>query len=174
VKTTKQEWGAGPWHDEPDEEFGEAHGLRFAIKRHSSLGYLCGYVGVPPDHKLHGKSYGDEIAIDDVPHDWREARIDLDIGAIPAFLAAIGDRSDVIRIDLALHAHGGITYSEAGDDKYLPAGLHWFGFDCAHCDDLTPSSRAARYSWPATGEYRDIAYVRGECERLAKQLSEWK
>lgn len=44
----------------------------------------------------------------------------------------------------------------------------WFGFDCAHCDDLAPG---IRYSTSLMrGTYRDIEYVKAECRQLAQQL----
>jgi hypothetical protein len=44
----------------------------------------------------------------------------------------------------------------------------WFGFDCAHANDLQPGSVAGRtFDWQ---QYRDIAYVKDEVESLASQL----
>lgn len=36
--------------DEPDLLTGEAHGYIIEIKRHPTLGHLCGYIDVPNDH----------------------------------------------------------------------------------------------------------------------------
>lgn len=41
---------------EPDEERFEAHGLACHILRHRVLGHLCGYVGLPAGHPLHGET----------------------------------------------------------------------------------------------------------------------
>lgn len=55
-------WGPGPWDDEPDliewrnDEFPE---MAFLIVRSEVAGALCGYVGLPPGHRLHGKATGD-------------------------------------------------------------------------------------------------------------------
>jgi len=63
-----------------------------------------------------------------------------------------------------LDVHGGVTCC-----GYLkPGGLWCIGFDCAHPGDAIP--------WPEPyperpGVYRDIHYVRRECERLADQLA---
>lgn len=46
----------GPWHDEPDSVDFEVNGLPCRIRR-MDAGYLCGYVGLPPGHKLHGVDY---------------------------------------------------------------------------------------------------------------------
>lgn len=49
-----------------------------------------------------------------------------------------------------------------------PDGVWWFGFDCAHSGDLSP----LREYEPLfnDGAYRDIDYVTGEVQSLAKQL----
>lgn len=51
----------------------------------------------------------------------------------------------------------------------------WFGFDCAHLNDISPAYQAreaARGWWPhGDGEmYRNVAYVQHECRQLAEQL----
>ena len=46
-------FGPGPWDHEPDRLDWEHAGLKCAIRR-AHLGHLCGYVGVPPGHPLHG------------------------------------------------------------------------------------------------------------------------
>lgn len=52
---------SGPWDTEPDQmEWSDGDtGLRCLIKRTPQLGNLCGYVGVPPGHPLHGQDYPD-------------------------------------------------------------------------------------------------------------------
>ena len=34
-----------------------------------------------------------------------------------------------------IDVHGGLTYSEEGDGKYLPKDYYWFGWDYAHAGD---------------------------------------
>lgn len=48
-----------PWEDEPDfaEWFDARTGYKCAIRRHESLGHLCGYVGVFVGHPAHGLDY---------------------------------------------------------------------------------------------------------------------
>lgn len=58
--------------------------------------------------------------------------------------------------------HGGLTF--AGRHDADEPGW-WLGFDCAHAGDLMPCTRLH-----LGGTYRDIAYVRAECESLARQL----
>lgn len=102
--------------------------------------------------------------------------------------------------DVEGDVHGGLTYSnecdghichipeDGGEDK-----IHWFGFDCAHCYDMSPGLEArlkqlktqrsleasrelqrlyeqdnARFS----GTYRDLEWVKKETEKLARQLAE--
>lgn len=40
----KTGWPPGPWHDEPDWQDFEAHGLECRVMRHPQHGHLCGYV----------------------------------------------------------------------------------------------------------------------------------
>jgi hypothetical protein len=58
------------------------------------------------------------------------------------------------------NVHGSITYSGDRD------GVFWYGFDCAHCDDLSPAYEHDFRS----GTYRDLEYVKAECAALARQL----
>lgn len=46
----------------------------------------------------------------------------------------------------------------------------WIGFDCAHSGDVKPGSSYERGEWFAN--YKGIWYVKKECQRLAKQVSE--
>jgi hypothetical protein len=60
-----------------------------------------------------------------------------------------------------------------------PEHVWWFGFDCAHCDDLCPSHRTPfrsifDRSSGGDGAYRTVAYVRREVESLAAQLAEFQ
>lgn len=140
--------------DEPDKvEFKTRAGLPGLCVRASS-GAWCGYVGLPPGHPLHGKTYHD-------------VESDIDV-------------------------HGGLTYSgpcqgaichvpEPGE----PDDVTWFGFDCCHHGDWSPThsyatwNRLGRPEWArypdgdvwGSGSYRDIAYVKREVERLAEQLA---
>lgn len=53
-----------PWLTEPDKEEFEHAGLSCQLRR-NGVGAWCAYVGVPPGHPDHGKSYHDlEEAID--------------------------------------------------------------------------------------------------------------
>lgn len=145
-------WPAGEWDGEPDKVQwpDAATGLPCIAVRNPRRGHWCGYVGVPPEHPLHGAGY----------------------------------------VDVALDAHGGITYADAcqpEDDESQgichtpdpgePDHVWWFGFDCAHSGDWSPADavHAMRRGYPfsrmAYETYRTLAYVQSECESLAMQLA---
>ena len=69
--------------------------------------------------------------------------------------------------DLDLHAHGGLTYDGYDENE------NWvIGFDCAHYQDLSPYFLLSEeYSFGQRGTYRDMEYVKSECENLAEKVS---
>jgi hypothetical protein len=71
--------------------------------------------------------------------------------------------------DLDLRVHGGLTYNSYDEDK------NWvIGFDCAHHGDLTPYFLLDEDSvFGLRGTYRDMEYVKSECENLAEQASKF-
>ena len=71
--------------------------------------------------------------------------------------------------DLDLQAHGGLTYNSYDDNN------NWvIGFDCAHHGDLTPYFLLDEDSvFGLRGTYRDMQYVKSECENLAEQASKF-
>lgn len=60
-----------------------------------------------------------------------------------------------------LSVHGGVTYHQEHDEFFR------IGFDCAHADDLCPGYSGML----GRGIYRDLPYVKSECESLAAQLA---
>jgi hypothetical protein len=136
----KSEWGEGPWQSEPDRvEWRSPHGYPLLMVR-GPHGNWCGYVGLPPGHPWHGKGTGD---------------VDADV-------------------------HGGLTYADAcqGEVCHMPApgepdGVWWLGFDCAHAFDVMPAMTALLktigHGHDLGGTYRDLDYVKAECESLAAQ-----
>lgn len=106
-------WGNGLWNGEPDKAqwIDEATGLDCLIVRVPHSGHLCGYVGVPPGHRFHGKEY------DDVP-------ADVHGGLTFADACQEGEEFGICHVP------------EAG----RPDHVWWLGFDCAHCHDVTPFS----------------------------------
>jgi hypothetical protein len=94
-----------PWEEEPDhaEWVQKPSGYKCRIKRNETTGTLCGYVGIPKGHRFWGVGY-------------EEANV-------------TNDELAEIQADV----HGGLTYSDKGDD-----GWWYFGFDTAHGDDFCP------------------------------------
>lgn len=145
----KSAWERGPWDDEPDKVqwTDDATGLPCLIKR-SRHGALCGYVGLPPEHPWYGRDYGD---------------IPVDVHGELTFAGGCehGDNP----------AKGICHIPEPGQ----PDNVWWLGFDCANAWDYSDmaSSPEWRKQWPRSSDeiYRDIAYVRDECTKLAEQVS---
>lgn len=61
----RKNFGRGAWNAEPDKAHwvDEATGLDCLIVR-NHLGALCGYVGVPEEHRFYGKHYDQMLAVD--------------------------------------------------------------------------------------------------------------
>lgn len=139
-KVDRTGWPKGPWDEEPDRI--EWRHLGFAcLMVRSDVGVWCGYLGVPPGHPWHG---------DPDPE-----------GAC---------------------AHGGVNYASACAGRVChvaqpgePADVWWLGFDCGHAFDLIPSIsahpglRTAELAKKMGWQYRDVAYVTEQVNRLAEQ-----
>jgi len=148
-------------------------GLYCCILRMGYGGNLNGYIAVPEEHPLYGKSYSDTVTvanIEEVPFNGNYLGLLVN--------ASDTDRADnEISIDMALNVHGGITYSKgslACIDGDLLGKLWWYGFDTAHCDDIRPYQTDIDRQYDTGGEYRDYSYVEQQCKQLAEQLSNWK
>ena len=144
----KSEWGDGPWQNEPDKAQWDHAGFDCLIVRGPS-GSLCGYVGVPPSHPLHGKGYDQCYG-----EDW-----DLDVHGGLTFADSCAETEEE---DKHICHKDGIC-----EDVW------WLGFDCAHSGDLSPKyhERYSELAWP--GEtYKDFAYVKHQTESLARQLEQ--
>jgi hypothetical protein len=132
------------------------------------LGALCGYVGLPPGHPMHGKLYGEVARAD---------------GASPDVHGGL---------TYSEPCQGRICHVPAPGE---PDDVHWIGFDCGHAgdysigikygpgaieqaramgvpDELVDSiDRSVGNAWLGEHEvYRDIDYVRREVESLAEQM----
>lgn len=149
----KSAWGEGAWVDEPDKAqwVDQVTGLTCLIVRHPHLGSLCGYVGVKAGH--------------------------------PAF--------ERPKSELFLSVHGGVSYAAFCDEDepfgalgicHSPAPgdtdrVWWIGFDCGHAGDLHPAmlvegSRIRTLMEEMGWVYRDYAFVREQCAKLARGLAE--
>lgn len=135
----------GPWHDEPDRVEFEHDGFPCLLIRNSSW---CGYVGVPPSHPWHGKSYNDVRGPD---------------GAWPDVHGGL---------TYAAGCSGQICHVPRPGE---PDDVYWLGFDCNHHGDLAlydlielGGMRFRDYG-NSHSAYRDVAYVRAETMKLAAQ-----
>lgn len=75
-------------------------------------------------------------------------------------------------LNYRLDVHGGITYAS----EHLPNlnGNSWFiGFDCGHYGDLVIHKNMNVNFGLDNGIYRDMNYVKDQCEKLADQLSQY-
>jgi len=108
----KSGWPRGPWDTEPDKAqwVDPTTGLDCLIHR-NRMGALCGYVGLPPDHPLHG---ADCDTVDVKVH-----------GGL-----TYSDRCQ----DTGDESRGICHVSEPG----RPHDVWWLGFDCAHWQDRLP------------------------------------
>jgi hypothetical protein len=138
----------------------------------TSMGHRCGYVGVPPDHPLHGVTYSDDTPALTTPPD------DTPVGKRSpiAILCAAGRDHIPNSPEMAFDVHGGITYSNEGDYP-VESDLWWFGFDCAHSGDspvqeFIGSLPARMRHLYIDGVARSLEYCEAECESLAKQIKE--
>lgn len=190
----KSAWGPGPWQDEPDLVAFIHAGLPCRIVRNTWVtGSFCGYVALSPDHPWWGKHYDDCTAtpqcepepppnFDDWPKGFPMPPIGSQMRQRMMEPSWICEHRPVAILD----AHGGITYGGPAFWPDAEGGLDWgFGFDCAHAGDVSPLMDATMREiyeqmgddWAARQRifrddiYRDLAYVRGEVERLAEQLA---
>lgn len=149
----------GPWTGEPDKAqwVDRATDLDCLIVR-TRAGALCGYVGIPSTHRLHGADYDD---------------VDVDVHGGLTF----SDLCDEDRPEGICHV------PLPGRDP----NVWWLGFDCAHAFDVMPAfeetmrkvraetapifaSMPELPSWPGD-TYKDFPYVIAEVTRLAAQLA---
>jgi hypothetical protein len=96
-----------------------------------------------------------------------------DLKALCGYIFLTKDNSlygvDYEHIDI--HAHGGINYCRYDENE------NWvIGFDCGHYGDLTPyfilgGEYDCEYDFGQDGIYRDMEYVKSECESMAEQAS---
>lgn len=134
-----------PWESEPDFAEWELRGFRCFALRHPETKHLCGYIEVPEGHPWYGKT----------------------------------------RRDFDVDVHGGITWASAAADLDSTGtpGTWVIGFDCSHAGDLAPGViedlerlelegvRLRSAEVLKRAPYRDLEYVKGECDLLAEQAA---
>ncbi len=162
-----------PWETEPDELDFEAFGLPCALRR-GPVKAWCGYVGIPTKHPLHGLGYSSPIQ---APKSLLNRVIDKTRISAIAILCTDSEalKRNIVSLELCFDVHGGLTWASdhAGGPSHKDKGYWWFGFDCAHAGDLSPSMDASKFG-QEDYIYRDLAYAKEECRDLARQLAGWK
>lgn len=163
----KSDWGQGPWMKEPDKRqwLDKATGMPCLIVRNDG-GALCGYVGVTKEHPAFGKDYSYRCYEDKNSNECKEY--------VKSAYEAIND----------IEVHGGLTFaSKCSNTSDEAQGIchvdlngpevWWFGFDCAHLDDVCPAYSKELQGFRSIagdGIYRDFDYVTSEVTSLAAQL----
>lgn len=151
-----------------------------------NVGHRCGYVGIPKNHPLYGKDYGDHLEIK------KSDVVDRAVSGIFPLIGACLDEDERIRIEAYFQCHGGITYAGGGEHSDYPieSDLWWFGFDCDHAGDRSdldyaiqkfPSHRKGyqlrkmvESKYLIDDVIRTEEYVADECKKLAVQLKEFE
>jgi hypothetical protein len=148
-------------------------GLICMTARNPWSGNINGYVSIGKQHPFFGKEYGDKVHVTNL----EEVKFN---GNYIGLLCLDIDEAEagLISIDMALDVHGGITYSSSKFpwiDSEIFKDIWVFGFDTAHAGDLKPLQGSIDRQFNQLGdEYRDYEYVKGECTKLAEQLSMYK
>lgn len=135
----------GPWTEEPNKAtwVDDETDLDCMIVRNRA-GALCGYVGVPPEHPLHGVDYGQYNKVSVLVHG------DL------TYSDSCQEEGTICHVPLEGRSHD----------------IWWFGFDCGHADDLVPAFVELDSPLLNSGIYRNWEYVVNEVTDLARQLKE--
>lgn len=136
--------GPGEWDKEPDKAQWEHEGFDCLIVR-GPLGALCGYVGIPKDHKLYGCDYP-----------WVNEFYDISVHGGLTF----ANECQPGEMERAICHKDGVN-----DDVW------WLGFDCCHYRDFIPHHKRERFGG-VKKVYRNFEYVKKQTESLARQLKE--
>ena len=145
----KSTWGPGPWQDEPDRVDFVHQGLACLLLRDPRGGNWCAYVGVPREHRLHGKDWIDQGPLFE--------GLDAEVN----YTAVCGDP---------------ICHTP---EPGMPDDVWWIGRDFGHTWDFCPARVAREIEKmgprPACMDrlevYRDLADVRRVTEQLAGKLA---
>lgn len=159
-----------PWLSEPDElQWRDPFtGYDCRIRRASMahyLGHLCGYVRVPEDHPFYRCHYLEPVPARAAHH---VARVMGGPSGKRGVLDLFTADPNAPHVGMLLNVHGSITWAGFPHDD--PGW--WYGFDCGHCDDLSPGLLAIVQNLSVFRDqtYRTLEYVQGECTSLAAQL----
>jgi hypothetical protein len=186
----KRSWPPGIWHMEPDVERWIDAATRLAcVAVRGDTGELRGYVGVSPGHLLHGVAYygcwrggckaterGDDCDCPHRPEGWLSCHGGLTYSGarlpngyflrVEQVASAQAGASAGSGINAERFASLDLPEPEVQGEPDAGGDLWWFGFDCAHADDLCPGAR-----WRMDGQvYRTFSYVASEIASLAMQI----
>ena len=175
----KAAWGDGPWVGEPDKVQwrDRSTGLFCLANRNLWIGNWCGYVGVRPSHPAYGKNYDDDVLASVSVH----GGLTFAEGCRPPRADPAAFADEIAFSGARLLPGADLTEARICHVAPTPAedDVWWLGWDAGHAWDLMP----ARAGWrrrvapelPLTDfpyeTYRDLAYVKRECRRLARQLA---
>ena len=156
----------------------------------TSMGYRCGYVGIPINHVLYEEKHNKEV---EYLSDLKEVLSKSEIGKRGIIDVLIFNYKDgVSPVDL-FDVHGSLTYSE---NNPYPINIWynfqlnyrskatvfyhpwWFGYDCGHSGDAKEMTivddfvRELELKYPTGGILRSLDYCITECENLSNQLED--
>jgi len=123
------------------------------------LGFRCGYVGVRPDHPLHGKDY--------------------------CTFWDLGERYHFnVHGGLTFSSDSNEDYPVKLDRQWSKNHVWWFGFDCGHSGDapetelMNEVAKACHEKYMSTiyegAVVRSTEYVVNECEELVVQFEKFR
>lgn len=145
-------------------------------------GHRCGYVGMTTSNRLYGHREDDVIVLKDLKKGDIISKYD-------------GEYLDDLSLDIDVH--GGVTFAGGGQNSDYPikSNLWWWGFDCAHWDDLEDfetskwvfrdspeilrslqcnEGLSKHYWFNMNKQVRTYDYVATECKKLAEQLKKFE
>lgn len=125
--------------------------------------HLCGYVAIPKTHRL----FGIDADANSVTVLKYALRNNPDIKTKKQAMAAYKAYEIPRSVCMAIPVHGGITYSGKYPLYKTTIDSWCFGFDAAHWGDRTLKDPP---HVDPTSEWRDVDYMKKECNILSKQL----
>lgn len=111
----KAKWGTGPWQDEPDKRQWQDEVTKLpCLLVRGPHGALCGYVGVPKGHPLHGIDYGQSAPL---PAEIVRSLLEKDDCA---HLYSDEMEAGAVEVQSIIRVHGGVTFANGcghGDNE---------------------------------------------------------
>jgi hypothetical protein len=156
----KSGWGEGPWQSEPDKIQWQDPDTGYPcliVRNGMSMGFLCGYVGVPANHPAHGLSYDGELYLEHKEHmkKSREAMRKNHEAGKSALEGEFPERPKVVNEHLSeIEVHGGMTFAE-------------------------PCASMGREDWIEYAKYINSPGLKAEASQYsegdaARRIAEWK